>query len=73
MTDQNKQPEKKPELSKSQKLFKDVMPWFGLVLLGVCSYYLLVEERDIPWYIIGICGVLMGLGRELVALKDLKP
>ena len=63
----------KPELTNSEKLFKALSPWMGALAFVACLYYLLERNQAIPWYVFGLCGILLGLGKMLLALKDLRP
>ncbi|WP_299082798.1 hypothetical protein [uncultured Paraglaciecola sp.] len=63
----------KTELSNSEKAFKALSPWMGAGAFLVCLFYLLERNQEIPWYVFGLCGILMGLGKMMLALKDLKP
>lgn len=65
--------EKRPELTNSEKMFKAFSPWIGAGSFVACMYYLLERNQQIPWYVFGLCGILMGLGKMMLALKDLKP
>lgn len=60
-------------LSDSEKLFKALSPWLGAAAFLVCLFYLLERNQEIPWFVFGICAALMGLGKLMMALKDLKP
>lgn len=62
-----------PELSSSEQAFKALSPWIGVVAFIVSLYYLLERNQDIPWFVFFICGGLMGLGKLILALKDMKP
>lgn len=68
MTDQEE-----PELSDSEKAFKSISPWIGVLSFIACLYYLLERGQDIPWFVFAICGGLMGLGKLMMALKGMKP
>ena len=57
-----------PELSDSEKAFKAFSPWLGALAFAACMYYLLERNQGIPWYVFGICGGLMGLGKLMVAV-----
>ena len=61
------------ELTMSEKLFKAVMPWCGLVGMGVSGFYLLERNQNVPWYVFGLFGIMMGLGKIMLQLKDMKP
>lgn len=64
----------KPELTSSEKIFKALNHCLGAAAFVACMYYLLERNQEIPWYVFGLCGVLMGLGKVMLALmKDLKP
>jgi hypothetical protein len=62
-----------PELSASEKLFKALSPWIGVISFLVLLYYLLERNQEIPLVVFGICGALMGFGKLLLAIKDRKP
>ena len=66
MTDDNT-----PELTASEKLFKAASPWLGGSAFVICLYYLLERNQAIPWYVFGLCGILMGLGKAMVMAKDI--
>jgi hypothetical protein len=61
------------ELSASEQAFKALSPWIGVIAFIVSLYYLLERGQEIPWFVFFICGGLMGLGKLILALKDLKP
>lgn len=59
-------------LSGSEKLFKAIMPWVGVLGFFICLYYLLEQNREIPLIVFFIFGGMMGLGRVLTELKGIK-
>lgn len=69
MTDDNE-----PKPAEKQTSFEKFAPWFGAALLVVLTFYLLERSQEVPWYLFGICGALMGVARAFGAMvKGLKP
>ena len=66
--------DQKKELTIFERLFKAAMMMSGLVGVGASSYYMLVKEQEIPFYVFGMFGVMMGLGNVMIkAYKEFKP
>lgn len=64
--------DKQQQLTRSERLFKAVSPWLGAVAFFVLMFYLLERNQDIPWYVFGLAGAMMGFGELLVQVNKIR-
>lgn len=62
--DQQKPANEKPE--------KGVSFWLGVAAFIACLYYLLERNQEIPWYVFGLCGALMGFGELIIQIAKVR-
>ena len=54
--------------------FDKFAPWFGAIMFVVCGFYMLERSQEVPWYVFGICGALMGVAKAFgLMVKGFKP
>ena len=67
MTDENDQQSPVEDRPK-----KDVSFWIGVAAFVACMYYLLERNQEIPWYVFGLCGALMGFGELIIQIVKVR-